>query len=148
MAATHFVAKIVLLDANGHFLLLTRSDTHPTLAGFYDLPGGMVELQEEPGAAVSREVREETGLQLDPTKLRVAYTTTIMIGGRSWPTLLYVGRVEQQEPAVELSYEHKAYEWAELDRLPEVEPHLAPTYREALDYIRANNILQDINEAV
>jgi 8-oxo-dGTP diphosphatase len=139
MTATCFVAKAVVLDDSGKFLLLTRSDTHPTLAGFFDLPGGMIEKYEEPGEAVEREILEETGLEV--TEVRVMYATTQLIGGKSYPTLLYRAKVSGTLPTVTISWEHKAYEWAELNRLAEVEPQLAPTYREALEYIRQNDIL-------
>lgn len=142
MATTHFVAKAVVLDDNGKFLLLTRSDTHPTLAGFYDLPGGMIEPGEEPGEAVRREIAEETGLGVDA--LDVMYATTMLIGATSYPTLLYRAVVGGSAPDIELSWEHSAYEWADISRLEEVEPQLAPTYREALAYVKANDILEDI----
>lgn len=141
MAKSHLVAKAVVLDSDGKFLLLTRSDTHPTLAGYYDLPGGMVEAGEEPGAAVAREILEETALEIATTS--VLYATTMLIGGISYPTLLYKVVLPSAQPAVDISWEHKAYEWAELARLQDVEPQLAPTYREALAYIRDNAILED-----
>lgn len=142
MAATHFVAKAIILDDDGKFLLLTRSDTHPYLAGFADLPGGMIETGEEPGNGVRREIQEETALRAGDMK--VLYATTMLIKGRSYPTLLYVVHVAGSSPAVTLSWEHAAYEWADLRRLSEVEPQLAPTYREALSYIEQNDILNDI----
>lgn len=144
MAKTRFVAKALLLDSQNNFLLLTRSDSHPVLAGFYDLPGGMVETNEEPGAATVREIGEETGIEITLLNIRALYTTTMMINGRSWPTLLYASKLSER-PEVMLSYEHKAYDWVPLDRLQEVEPHLAPTYRTAFEYVRNNNILEDID---
>lgn len=143
MASTHFVAKAIVLNEKGDFLLLTRSDTHPTLAGYFDLPGGMIEQNEEPGEAVKREILEETALvALDHT---VLFATTMMIGESSYPTLLYLAHIAADEQAVELSWEHSDYEWAPLSRLAEVEPQLAPTYRQALAYIRENRILEDIS---
>lgn len=142
MATTCFVAKSIVLDSAGKFLLLTRSGTHPTLAGYYDLPGGMIETGEEPGTAVLRETFEETGIKAAAPQ--VMYATTMLIGGTSYPTLLYCIRLEEESPAVILSWEHESYEWAELEKLIDVEPQLAPTYREALGYIRANNILNDL----
>jgi 8-oxo-dGTP pyrophosphatase MutT (NUDIX family) len=143
MAITNLVAKAIVLDEGGKFLLLTRSDTHPTLAGFYDLPGGMVEPGEEPGAAVRREIHEETGLSV--TDARILYATTMLINNVSYPTLLYRVKVPGTAPSVEVSWEHQAFEWSELHRLQEVEPQLAPTYRQALDYIRKNDILTECN---
>jgi 8-oxo-dGTP diphosphatase len=144
MVATHLVAKILILDKSSNLLVLKRGDNHPRFAGFYDLPGGGVEHGEEPGEAIVREVQEETGIQLSHQDIQVLYATTMFLRERSWPTLLYVARLHENTPAVQLSYEHKAFEWAPLDRLAEVEPQIAPTYREALDYIRTNGILDDI----
>ena len=142
MATTHFVAKAIILDDDDRFLLLTRSDTHPYLAGFADLPGGMIEPGEEPGEGVRREIQEETSLRAD--EMKVLYATTMLIKGVSYPTLLYAVRAAGSAPAVTLSWEHAAYEWADLRRLSEVEPQLAPTYQEALSYIKQNDILSDI----
>jgi 8-oxo-dGTP diphosphatase len=137
----------LLLDNNSDFLLLTRSDSHPKLAGYYDLPGGMIEDGEEPGAAVVREIQEETGITISPHDVTVLYATTMLTNGKSFPTLLYLARLNEEKPEVAISWEHKLSEWAPLERLSEVEPQLAETYREALDYIRANDIIEDI-EAV
>ena len=145
MAETRFVAKALLLDKSGDFLLLKRADSHPHLAGFYDLPGGIVEKSEDSRTAVIREIFEETGLELAVEQVRVMYTTTKLLHGRSYPTMLYLVRVDEDRPAVTISWEHQAYEWAPVDRLSEVEPQFAPTYREALDYVRMHNIIEDID---
>lgn len=145
MAKTRCVAKALLLDEQQHFLLLKRSSDHPMLAGFYDLPGGTVVPGEEFGAAVIREIAEETGISVDVSQLNVLYATTKFLHGHSYPTLLYIGHVTGVEPEVTISWEHQSYEWASLDRLSEVEPQLAPTYREALDYIRQHSIIEDLN---
>lgn len=146
MAVTRRVAKVLLLDAQQNFLLLARTDDHPYLGGYHDLPGGTVEDGEDFGEAIIREVAEETGIIVSLADLRVLYTTTQLLNGRSYPTLLYVGHVDNEKPPVQISWEHKSYEWAPLGRLAEVEPQLAPTYREALNYIRANDIIEDINK--
>ncbi len=144
MAKTLCVAKALLLDKNGDFLLLRRSDTHPTLAGFYDLPGGGVNGEESSREALVRELKEETNLDIPSRDVRVLYTTTQLMHDVSYPTLLYLVRVDEEKPEVRISWEHKSYEWAPLERLAEVEPQIAPTYREALNYIRENNIIADI----
>lgn len=145
MASTRRVAKALILDKNQNFLLLQRADSHPFLAGFYDLPGGTVEHGEDFGAAVVREISEETGLLLTLNDLKVLYATTKLLHGRSYPTLMYLANVGDDEPRVTISWEHKSYEWAPLERLGEVEPQLAETYREALDYIRLNSIIEDLD---
>jgi ADP-ribose pyrophosphatase YjhB (NUDIX family) len=54
----------VILDASARVLLVKR--LHPPLEGQWSLPGGLVELGESLAEAVVREVREETGLDVEP----------------------------------------------------------------------------------
>jgi len=56
----------VIVDAGR--VLLVRRGTEP-LKGHWSLPGGLVELGEELLGAVVREVREETGLVVEPVEL-------------------------------------------------------------------------------
>jgi ADP-ribose pyrophosphatase YjhB (NUDIX family) len=52
----------VIFDAGRRVLLVKRA--HPPLEGRWSLPGGLVERGEPLEAAVAREVREETGLDV------------------------------------------------------------------------------------
>ena len=54
----------VVLDAAGRLLLIRRG--HPPSAGLWSVPGGRVEPGETLEDAVVREVREETGLLVQP----------------------------------------------------------------------------------
>jgi 8-oxo-dGTP diphosphatase len=51
----------------GRVLLIRRG--HEPLKGHWSLPGGLVELGESLASAVVREVREETGLTVEPLEL-------------------------------------------------------------------------------
>jgi len=141
MVATCFVAKALVLDADGLLLRLTRSNSHPFLGGLYDLPGGMVEPGEEPGEALIREIKEETSILIEPGQPQVLYATTHFLHGSSYPTLLYLIQLNQKQPAVTVSYEHQAADWVTIDALADIEPHIAPTYREALHYLREHKII-------
>lgn len=55
-------ARAVVLDQRGRVLLIRHSDTD---RAFHVLPGGRVEPGETAAEAAHREVREETGLQVD-----------------------------------------------------------------------------------
>ena len=55
-------------DEQGRILLLRRSD------GMWSMPGGMLEPGESLEQAVVREVREETGLEVEPTALIGVYS--------------------------------------------------------------------------
>jgi mutator protein MutT len=63
-------AAACIRDKAGHILLLRRSDGD-NLWGF---PGGAMELGERAAEAVVREVREETGLQVEPVALIGVYS--------------------------------------------------------------------------
>ena len=54
-----------LIERDGSVLLGRRRDDPG--AGLWDLPGGFVEEFEHPLDALRRELREETGLEIEPT---------------------------------------------------------------------------------
>lgn len=141
MTETRFVAKALVFDKNGRFLRLTRSDRHPLFPGNYDLPGGMIEQGEEPGKAVMREILEETSLIIESDQISVLYAVTNFLYERSYPTLLYKVQLNEFDPGIKLSNEHKAYSWESVENLVEIEPQIAPTYRQALEYLRQHDLL-------
>ena len=67
---TKIVAKALVRNSEGLYLVLHRGNTHPRFPGHIDFPGGEVESKETPEVAVMREIQEETGLLVDPKKLK------------------------------------------------------------------------------
>ena len=61
------VAAVVVDDSN-RVLVIRRQDN-----GAWQLPGGVLELDETPEAGVCREVREETGVDVRPDRLTGVY---------------------------------------------------------------------------
>jgi mutator protein MutT len=55
-------AGAVVRDGSGRLLMVQRA--HEPAKGAWSLPGGRVEPGESPGQAAEREVREETGLEV------------------------------------------------------------------------------------
>lgn len=55
------VAACVLVNADGAVLIARRPEGRP-LAGLWEFPGGKVEKEEEPEAALIRELAEELGI--------------------------------------------------------------------------------------
>lgn len=62
-----FLAVSAAIVRDGKVLIVRRA-RNPAL-NFYTLPGGVVETGETLAAAVAREVREETGLAIEPVAL-------------------------------------------------------------------------------
>jgi ADP-ribose pyrophosphatase YjhB (NUDIX family) len=58
----------IIRDANGAILLVQQRDD-----GAWSTPGGTIEMDETPADAVVREVWEETGLLVRPTRLIAVY---------------------------------------------------------------------------
>jgi NAD+ diphosphatase len=66
-AHSQVTACAIVEDAAGRVLLTRRAG--PPFAGRWDLPGGFVGEGEHPHDAVKRELREETGLEIDAREL-------------------------------------------------------------------------------
>jgi ADP-ribose pyrophosphatase YjhB (NUDIX family) len=62
-------------------VLLIRRGTEP-LKGEWSIPGGLVEVGEELAAAVRRELKEETGLDVEPVGVVLAFDRIMREGRR------------------------------------------------------------------
>lgn len=127
------VAKALVRNSEGLYLVLYRSNTHPLFPGHIDFPGGEVEPEETPEAAVAREIQEETGLSVNPNKLKKLFTKQY----RQTTHILFEAKLAEPEAKAALSWEHKGYRWItpeELKRLPKF-PGADPYYTDAVDYL-------------
>ena len=127
------VAKALVRNSEGLYLVLYRSNTHPLFPGHIDFPGGEVEPEETPEAAVVREIQEETGLYVNPNKLKKLFTK--QYGQKTH--ILFEAKLAEPDAKVALSWEHKSYRWItpeELKRLPKF-PGADPYYTDVVDYL-------------
>jgi 8-oxo-dGTP diphosphatase len=135
------VAKALVVDDGGRMLALRRSGTHPMFAGQLDLPGGMIELGEEPGQALARELDEETGLSVKPEDFKLLFAGSEAYKEESFTRLLYLLRLDKSRPDIKISWEHDQFSWVPLSELGKIETKFFTFYSNALHYIKENNLL-------
>jgi 8-oxo-dGTP diphosphatase len=127
------VAKALVRNSKGLYLVLYRGNTHPLFPGHTDFPGGEVESEETPEAAVAREIQEETGLSVNPNKLKKLFAKQY----QQTTHVLFEAKLAEPDAKVALSWEHKGYRWItpeELKSLPRF-PGADPYYTDAVDYL-------------
>ena len=101
-AASHSVSVAgVIVDDDGRALLVQRLDNH-----HWEPPGGVLELGESIDDGLRREVREETGLDIEPTMLTGVYKNM----KRGIIALVFRCRITGGE--LTLSNETEAIRWA------------------------------------
>lgn len=130
---TKIVAKALVRSSEGLCLVLHRGNTHPRFPGHIDFPGGEVEPKETPEAAVMREIQEETGLLVDPKKLKKLFTKQYQQATH----VLFEAKLTEPDAKVALSWEHKSYRWItpeELKSLPKF-PGADSYYTDVVDYL-------------
>jgi ADP-ribose pyrophosphatase YjhB (NUDIX family) len=104
-------AEAVCFDESGR-VLLGRRASDPG-AGLWDLPGGFLHEEEHPLAALRREIREETGLEIEP--LRFLGFWLEPYDGRIVLCLSWAARaIGEARAGDDLS----ALQWFERDELP------------------------------
>jgi 8-oxo-dGTP diphosphatase len=116
-----FLAVSAAIVRDGKILVVRRA--RPPANGLFTMPGGVVEVGETLVEAVAREVREETGLTIDPVAL-AGFRETIVRDGESrverhFIILCFAARWRAGEPV--LNEELSDARWldpAELAGLP------------------------------
>jgi len=114
MADTEGVKAVVKNPETGKFLLVKRNDDKKEYPGYWEFPGGGLE-DETPVEGVLRELKEETGLKGEvvsggkPFVWHSEYTDRYI---RSYPFL-----IEVEETEFELSHEHTAHQWLDIDEI-------------------------------
>jgi len=85
------VAACALVDIDGRVLLAERP-VGKSMAGLWEFPGGKVEPEETPEAALIRELHEELGIDTEAACLAPAGFASEELGDRHLLLLLYICR--------------------------------------------------------
>ena len=121
------VAKVVLIDQKERVLFLKRSDYVDKYIGDWDLPGGHLKPNESLESGLSREVREETRLDVrDPVFL-------LQIDNLNFFYAMY------DSQKIQLSHEHVSYRFFEKKEL-NIKEKFQKVALKALEKIKYENI--------
>jgi len=91
------VVAAALVDGSGRILLQQRAPGR-SMAGLWEFPGGKVEADELPEAALVRELAEELGISVAAGALTPACFASAPMCGRHMILLLYLCREWRGEP--------------------------------------------------
>lgn len=114
----HDVVVAVLVE-DRHVLLVHRSPTRAAFPDVWDLPGGHIEAGESTTQAITRELHEELGIIVHPSRVETIAQPLI-----ATPDLrLSVCRIHlwQGEPVNACPTEHDRIGWFALDDLPRLD---------------------------
>lgn len=118
--ASNTAVKAIILNSNGEMLIVKRTATENIDADLWDLPGGRLHAGEKKEQGLLREVKEETGLDIEivtPANIWTyapdAHTT---IKG-------YIYLCKYINGGVALSAEHSEYKWIMPDELSSYATH-------------------------
>ena len=107
-----------VVHRKGEILIVKRVDTKRIFPGYWEIPGGKIEEGENPQQAVIREVREETGLDVDIEKMFHTWSDTIQFHEEKEHCIEIDFILKTYDDEIRLSEEHSEFKWITLDQIP------------------------------
>ena len=116
------VGIMILKDSR---VLLGRRHSDPEKAsselhgeGTWTMPGGKLDFHEELEDAVYREAKEETGIEIDKTKLKIINIGNEIVPDKHFVTIGYLYKEPVGEPVIMEPDEIVEWKWFDLNNLP------------------------------
>ncbi len=111
-----------MVDEEDNLLLLKRGMDRPHKPGVWDIPGGRLDVGENPFTGLQREVKEETGLDVEIGS-PIDVNHFVRDDGQQITMLIF--KCAPKHKSVLLSNEHEAYSWVHLAHAKE---RICPTF--------------------
>ena len=113
------VGGIVVKD--NKILILKRLETKKVFPGYWDLPGGKIDLGESPESAVVRETKEETGLDVEIIRPYNTWTFIFEYNNTKeyCVQIDFIVKAKNIENIKLSDSEHSEYAWVDENSTPE-----------------------------
>ncbi len=109
-----------VVQRNGRYLMIVRGPDESHAPGALSFPGGKVELTDEPEnvleSALHREIREETGVEVDDEMLYIHSGMFDMDDGRKALAVFFLCRYKSGDPRAD-SNEVESVRWMTPDKV-------------------------------
>lgn len=115
----YYIGVHAWIRKDNKILLLHRSDLKAYMPGKWDIPGGTLETGETPIDTVIREVKEETGIDIQINNIRYIYTNKVELPFRQTIQLIYDAEYIYGDIVIN-PLEHQNYKWVSIE---EIEKH-------------------------
>lgn len=113
------------------------------MAHHMDLPGGIIEDDEQPVDCLMREIAEETKLDIRDNDLKLFFAMTEEFHGMNAIRQVFLAKVNGSEPQVSLSWEHDKYEWLSIDEAIKALPPQRYVTK-AVKHLKEKNLLSGL----
>lgn len=140
---TDVVQKSLVFRDDGLILLLRRSDTDIRRPLQWDFPGGVLDDGESLEDGIRREIKEESGIEVNDVKVFFSKTESAewvvdegVTSQKNVVRLYYTAHTSESE--VNLSNEHSEYCWVTLEEAHNLLKY--PRHKEVIQWAVTNNL--------
>ena len=134
MKRVNLAVKAFILNNEGRILLIRRSNEEPYMPGVWEIPGGKTDPSKDPHLELKREVKEETGLEIEIIKpLNVQHFRREDLGAITM--IIFECKNLGTDDVVLNKEEHSEFIWTNLEDSKE---KLTPFFHGEVDMILKN----------
>jgi len=108
-----------IIEKDNKILLIKRSGEYGEISNSWDIPGGRTNFGEEPEDGLKREIKEETGLELNEIKQILDASTVFKNEEKHIVRITYLCTVKKTN--IQLSHEHTDIQWVTKEELKNIE---------------------------
>ena len=118
---TQQIGVKAIIEKDNKILFIKRSSKYKNLEDAWDIPGGRLEFGEEPEDGLRREIKEETGFELDTIKQILDATTVFKNEEKQIVRITYLCTIKETNKDHTISDEHTHAEWIPKEKLKKLE---------------------------